>query len=518
MPDTIRAELRKLLTAAAVEAASVRFREPVRVLARTFQSASSVVLDALTACAKDPVRLDAVSGLIIGAQADEVLGDVPGLIAAVESNSLWATAQQLLDVALPQRAGPTAGHLAKATGVETSAAAGVLAVTAILAMGVVARRIGDGPLGVSRLADILASANERPSLVGALQRPARPSKDGRTASPATIRSRSALLPTRHEPPPGRGAAAWLALVVLAGAGLFAWEDRLPRPQALVSGPKTVQPDAIAMRLPATQPPRPARSEQPRTLSSKAGNLPPAQPPLASPTPALPALPAPRPEPPAAQPAIRPAPVVTPSPAATPAPAPRIEVAAPPRDTATEPPPAAAQPGPPPLPPPRVDITAMRDDVPAIPPIAATPSPVATPTGPQLAESIESRLIGLIEDRSRPLDALTWFDLEGITFRTGSASLSPGSREQIEILAEILSLFPTVRLTLAGHSDNQGEPAANINLSAGRAQSVAAALRELGIAADRLAVVGLGAQRPIADNATTAGRARNRRIAVQVTAR
>ena len=174
--------------------------------------------------------------------------------------------------------------------------------------------------------------------------------------------------------------------------------------------------------------------------------------------------------------------------------------------------------PPPLPTPRVDITAMRDDVPAAPPIAAEAARAPASPVRSSPESVESRLIGFIEDRSRPLDGTTWFDLEGVTFRTGSTAHSPASRTQIQILAEILRLFPGVRLTLAGHTDNQGEPGANINLSAGRAQSVALALRDLGISTDRLTVVGLGAQRPLVDNATAAGRARNRRIAVQVTAR
>ena len=130
----------------------------------------------------------------------------------------------------------------------------------------------------------------------------------------------------------------------------------------------------------------------------------------------------------------------------------------------------------------------------------------------------SRLIGFIEDRGRPLDGATWFDLDGLTFRAGSSSLLPSSRARLELLAEILGLFPNVRLTIAGHTDNQGEPGANMNLAAARAESVASALTQLGIDATRLTVLGLGAQRPIADNETAAGRARNRRIALQVTAR
>lgn len=495
MPDTIRAELRKLLTAAAAEAASVRLHAPVRVLARTFQSAIPVVLDALAGCANDPARLDAVSSLVIGAGADTAIEDLPATIAGGEGSSLWTAAQQLLDIALPQRAGPTAGHLAKATGVPTAAAAGVLTVTAVMAMGVIARRIGTGPLGVSRLAEILASANARPSIVSTLQRPLglRPATPTTASgSQAVQRMTARLLPGPQSAPPARGAVVWLGIVVLAGAGLFIWPDSLVDIRSILVAPSTDQPDRIAVRSPAP-PPTPA-----------------ATPSNAAPPPATSA--------PAAQPALterRPAtPRFEPAPAATEQPAARIEVATPAWPAAADLPLQAL----PPLPPPRVDTTAMRDDVPAVPPIGISPArPPATPDALP-AQGIESRLIGFIEDPSAPLDSTTWFDLEGVTFRTASTALSPGSRAQIGILAEILTLFPSVRLTVAGHTDNQGDPGDNINLSAGRAQSVAAALQQRGIDPQRLTVLGLGAQRPIADNATAAGRARNRRIAVQVTAR
>ena len=522
MPDTIRAELRKLLTTSAVEAASARLREPVRVLARTFQSAIPVVLDGLAACAKDPARLDAVSSLVIAARAGEAIDDLPALIASGKDSELWAAAQQLLDVALPQRAGPTAGHLAKATGVETAAAAGVLTVTAILAMGVIARRIGTAPLGASRIAEILASANERPSIVSAMQRPVKTRSAARTAtggSAAVEPSPAGLLHLRQEAPPARGAVLWLGFVVLAGAGLFIWPDGLTDIRPIIAEPQASRPDHVALR--STPPPRPAPSAtRPSEPSAPAPAIAQPNPPGGQPaSPSFGRAPPPAALPPASPPPSRAAQgeiaePPQPAPKATVPTAARIDVVAPPRPAAADLPPPVL----PPLPAPRVDTTAMRDDLPASPPIGmATAHPPSMPASLP-AESVESRLIGFIEDRARPLDSTIWFDLEGVTFRTGSTALLPGSRGRIDILAEILTVFPSVRLTVAGHTDNQGDPDTNINLAAGRAQSVAAALQQRGIAQERLTVVGLGAQRPLADNAIAMGRARNRRIAVQVTAR
>ena len=69
----------------------------------------------------------------------------------------------------------------------------------------------------------------------------------------------------------------------------------------------------------------------------------------------------------------------------------------------------------------------------------------------------------------------------------------------------------MRLAVEGHTDNAGTPAHNQQLSEARAHTVAATLTAQGIAADRLQPAGFGQTKPLADNATEAGRAQNRRV-------
>ncbi|GIX37204.1 MAG: hypothetical protein KatS3mg127_0443 [Silanimonas sp.] len=103
-------------------------------------------------------------------------------------------------------------------------------------------------------------------------------------------------------------------------------------------------------------------------------------------------------------------------------------------------------------------------------------------------------------------------LEGLYFATGSADLLPDSNAAIAEAAALLKARPELRLEVQGHTDNVGNSAANLTLSRRRAQAVADALIQAhGIASSRLAVRGFGAAQPVADNATEAGRAKNRRV-------
>jgi len=104
---------------------------------------------------------------------------------------------------------------------------------------------------------------------------------------------------------------------------------------------------------------------------------------------------------------------------------------------------------------------------------------------------------------------------GIHFDTASARLRPDS---IASLNEILNLVrgdATSHWSIDGHTDDQGGAAYNLGLSKARAQSVVAWLVAHGIAANRLVAAGYGLTRPVADNATAAGRALNRRVEVGV---
>lgn len=103
----------------------------------------------------------------------------------------------------------------------------------------------------------------------------------------------------------------------------------------------------------------------------------------------------------------------------------------------------------------------------------------------------------------------------VEFRSGSATLTPQGVELLDELAGIIRTLDASRIQIIGHTDSSGERLANVALSLARADAVRTYLIRQGIAAERLGTLGAGPDRPLADNATEAGRARNRRIELRV---
>lgn len=99
----------------------------------------------------------------------------------------------------------------------------------------------------------------------------------------------------------------------------------------------------------------------------------------------------------------------------------------------------------------------------------------------------------------------------LNFNTGKATIKPDSLPQLEQVAQALKSSPDLKLEVAGHTDNVGKPDANQKLSEARAQAVMKALTDRGIAAARLSAKGYGQSKPLADNKTEDGRAKNRRV-------
>lgn len=102
-------------------------------------------------------------------------------------------------------------------------------------------------------------------------------------------------------------------------------------------------------------------------------------------------------------------------------------------------------------------------------------------------------------------------IKGINFRFGSADIAASSFPILDEAASVLSQFGTVNVEVQGHTDNMGTRQLNVRLSQQRADAVVAYLVGKGVAESRLRAVGYGPDKPIADNATTAGRAQNRRV-------
>ncbi len=99
----------------------------------------------------------------------------------------------------------------------------------------------------------------------------------------------------------------------------------------------------------------------------------------------------------------------------------------------------------------------------------------------------------------------------VQFRSGSAVILPESRPLLERVAETLSRCQNFRVEVAGHTDATGSAGGNQQLSVERAQSVLTSMADNGVPVSRMSAQGYGQSRPIAPNATAAGRAQNRRI-------
>jgi OmpA-OmpF porin, OOP family len=130
--------------------------------------------------------------------------------------------------------------------------------------------------------------------------------------------------------------------------------------------------------------------------------------------------------------------------------------------------------------------------------------------------VENKLLIFIKDPNAQVDTETWFDFDRLLFDTNAATLQPSSQEQLQNIANILKAYPNVHLRIGGYTDSQGDAAANLKLSQDRADNVMQQLIVLGVDPTRLDAKGYGEDHPVADNATDAGRAQNRRISMRVT--
>jgi outer membrane protein OmpA-like peptidoglycan-associated protein len=102
---------------------------------------------------------------------------------------------------------------------------------------------------------------------------------------------------------------------------------------------------------------------------------------------------------------------------------------------------------------------------------------------------------------------------GVLFDFNKSTLQPASDPVLQQILDLLKKSPTIKIEVQGHTDNVGGDAYNQTLSEARAKAIVTWLTEHGIAGDRLTAKGFGKTRPIADNATDAGRAKNRRVEI-----
>jgi len=103
----------------------------------------------------------------------------------------------------------------------------------------------------------------------------------------------------------------------------------------------------------------------------------------------------------------------------------------------------------------------------------------------------------------------------LEFETGKAVIKQKSFTALNDIAKLLKEYPDYEITIDGYTDNVGTPAKNMALSKERAEAVEDYFVSEGINADRIVARGHGQESPVVSNKTAAGRARNRRVVMDL---
>ncbi|MGH8062020.1 MAG: OmpA family protein [Pseudoxanthomonas sp.] len=146
-------------------------------------------------------------------------------------------------------------------------------------------------------------------------------------------------------------------------------------------------------------------------------------------------------------------------------------------------------------------------------VAPIPDTTATAPTPEAAAPTADAALDALQAGSFTADDLVKaLNLTGIQFDTGSSRISATSQDILGKAAEALKKAPEgTRVEIGGYTDNTGNAAANLKLSESRATAVRARLVELGVSDAILTAKGYGDAKPVADNGTAEGRAKNRRM-------
>ena len=129
---------------------------------------------------------------------------------------------------------------------------------------------------------------------------------------------------------------------------------------------------------------------------------------------------------------------------------------------------------------------------------------------QLKNEIQS---GAIIVAKQPQNALLITMTAQTSFDVNSSQIKPGFYSTMDKIAKIVNKYGKTQLMIVGHTDSTGTRAYNQKLSEQRAASVMSYLQNQGVIPQRLSAYGMGPDKPLASNATEAGRAQNRRVEI-----
>ncbi len=136
---------------------------------------------------------------------------------------------------------------------------------------------------------------------------------------------------------------------------------------------------------------------------------------------------------------------------------------------------------------------------------------------QAAAALRTQLLEqlnrILETRDTPRGLVV--NMADVLFDFGKYDLRPEAREKLAKLSGIILAHPGLNLAIEGHTDNVGTNEVNLKLSEQRAESVRSYLIEQGLALTSVSAKGFGETVPVADNSTSSGRQKNRRVEIVV---
>src|SRR6202161_2997984 len=134
---------------------------------------------------------------------------------------------------------------------------------------------------------------------------------------------------------------------------------------------------------------------------------------------------------------------------------------------------------------------------------------ATDQTEQMRERLRAQLGQVLQTQETARGLIV--NMSDVLFDTAKYTLKPEAREKLAKVSGILLAYPNLKVQVEGYTDNVGSEQYNLTLSQQRGDAVRDYLISQGVSPDNITATGYGMSSPIADNATAAGRAQNRRV-------
>lgn len=150
-------------------------------------------------------------------------------------------------------------------------------------------------------------------------------------------------------------------------------------------------------------------------------------------------------------------------------------------------------------------------------------PLAADAARKIGEMLDRLATDLVGATTGKADIFRTSDGINITFQpdfyfeSSSEQLTVDAKNLLIDISSVLNRYPYTEIFIEGHADSTGNQWNNKKLSETRAKTVALYLKAQGVVAERMAIAGYGATRPLVSNSTPEGRRKNRRVLVKIRA-